>query len=83
MNFNAIYRAENFISYSLLSTAYSIYSIQIHKTMILPVVLYGCENCSLTLKEERRLKVFENRVFRRVFGPMRDKVTGEWKNLYN
>jgi len=44
----------------------------------LPVVLYGCETWSLTLRKERRLKVFENRVLRRVFGPKRDEVTGEW-----
>jgi len=43
------------------------------------VVLYGCETCSLTLREERRLRVFENRVSRRVFGPKRDDLTGEWR----
>jgi len=47
----------------------------------LPVVLYGCETWSLTLREERRLRVFENRVLRRVFGPKRDEVTGEWRKL--
>ena len=50
----------------------------IYRTIILPVVLYGCETWSLTLREERRLRVFENRVLRRVFGPKRDEVTGEW-----
>ena len=45
--------------------------------------LYGCETWSLTLKEERRLRVFENGVLRRIFGPKRDEVTGEWRNLYN
>jgi hypothetical protein len=54
-----------------------------YKTIILPVVLYGCENWSLTLKEEHRLRVFENRVPRRVFGPKRDEVTGEWRKLHN
>jgi len=49
----------------------------IYKTIILPVVLYGCETWLLTLREERRLRVFENRVLRRVFGPKRDEVTGE------
>jgi len=49
--------------------------------IILPVVLYGCETWSLTLREERRLRVFENRVLRRVFGPKRDEVTGEWRKL--
>ena len=51
--------------------------------MILPVVLYGCETWSLTLRDERRLRVFENRVLREVFGPKRDEVTGEWRKLHN
>jgi len=51
--------------------------------MILPVVLYGCETWLLTLREERRLKVFENRLMRKVFGPKRDEVTGEWRKLHN
>jgi hypothetical protein len=50
--------------------------IKIYRTTILPVVLYGCETWSLTLREERRLRVFENRVLRGVFGPKRDDVTG-------
>jgi hypothetical protein len=50
---------------------------------MLPVVLYGCETWSLTLREEHRLRVFENRVLRRIFGPKRDEVTGEWKKLHN
>jgi hypothetical protein len=57
--------------------------IKINRTTILPVVLYGCETWSLTLKEERRLMVFENRVLRRIFGPKRDEVTGEWRRLHN
>jgi len=48
-----------------------------------PVVLYGCETRSLTLREERRLRVFENRVLRRIFGPKRDEVTGEWRKVHN
>ena len=52
-------------------------------TIILPVVLYGCETWSLTLREERRLRVFENRVLRRVFGSKREEVTGEWRKLHN
>jgi hypothetical protein len=56
--------------------------IKIYRTIILPVVLYGCETWSLTLREERRLRVFENRVLRRVFGPKRDEVTGEWRKLH-
>jgi len=55
----------------------------IYRTIILPVVLYGCETWSLTLRQERRLKVFENRVLRRVFGSKRDEVTGEWRKLHN
>jgi hypothetical protein len=51
--------------------------LKIYRTIILPVVLYGCEAWSPTLREEHRLRVFENRVLRRVFGPKRDKVTGE------
>jgi hypothetical protein len=57
--------------------------IKIHRTIILPVVLYGCETWSLILTEERRLLVFENRVLRRVFGPKRDEITGEWRKLHN
>jgi hypothetical protein len=51
--------------------------IRIYKTIILPVVFYGCETWSLTLREEHKLRVFENRVLRRIFGPKRDEVTGE------
>jgi hypothetical protein len=54
-----------------------IVKIRIYKTMILPVVLYGCETWSPTLREEHRLRVFENRVLRRKFRPKRDEVTGE------
>jgi hypothetical protein len=50
---------------------------------MLPVVLYGCKTWSLTLREERRLRVFENRVLRRIFGTKRDEVTGEWRKLHN
>ena len=57
--------------------------IKIHRTIILPVVVCGCETWSLTLGEERRLKVFENRKLRRIFGPKMDKVTGEWRKLHN
>jgi hypothetical protein len=54
-----------------------------YRTIILPVVLYGCDTWSLTLREERRLSVNENRVLRGIFGPKRDKVTGEWRKLHN
>jgi hypothetical protein len=57
--------------------------IKIHKTIILPVVLYGCETWSLTLREEYRLRVFENRVLRKIFEPKRDEVTRECTKLYN
>jgi hypothetical protein len=55
----------------------------IQPTIILPVVLYGCETWPLTLREERRLRVFENRVLRRTFGPKRDEETGGWRKLHN
>ena len=57
--------------------------IKTYRTIIFPVVLYGCETWSLTLREEHRLRVFENRVLRRIFGPKRDVVTGEWRKLHN
>ena len=49
----------------------------------MPVVLYGCETWSLTLREERRLRVFENKVLRRIYGPKRGEVTGKWGKLHN
>ena len=55
---------------------------KIYRIIILPVVLYGCETWSFTLREERKLKVFENMVLR-IFGPSRDKVTWEWRRLHN
>jgi hypothetical protein len=57
--------------------------IRIYKTIILPVVLYGCETWSLTLREEHRLRVFENRVLRRIFGPKGDEMTGDWRKMHN
>src|SRR5215469_11782968 len=74
------YWVQNLLSSSLLSKTLK---IKIYRTIILPVVLYGCETWSLTKREERRLRVFENRVLRRVFGPKRDEVTGEWRKLHN
>jgi hypothetical protein len=71
---------QNILSSSLLSKSVK---IKIYRTIILPVVLYGCETWSLTLREESRLRVFENRVLRRIFGPKRDEVTGEWRRLHN
>jgi len=55
----------------------------VYRTIILLVVLYGCETWSLTLREESRLRVFENRVLSRIFGAKRDEVTGEWRKLHN
>jgi hypothetical protein len=57
--------------------------VKIYKTIILPVVLYGCETWSFTLRYEHRLRVFENRVLMRIYGPKRDEVTGEWRKMYN
>jgi hypothetical protein len=71
---------QNLLSSSLLSKNVK---IKIYRTIILPVVLYGCETWSLTLKEECQLRVFENRVLRRIFGPKRNGVTGEWRRLHN
>jgi hypothetical protein len=58
-------------------------NIKIYRTLMLPVVLYGCETWTLTLKVERRLSVFENTVLRRIFGSKRDDVTGKYRSLYN
>ena len=74
------YSVQNLLSSSLLSKKLKVKN---YRTIILPVVLYGSETWSLTLREERRLRVFENRVLRRVFGPKRDEVTGEWRKLHN
>jgi len=71
---------QNHLSSTLLSKKLK---IKIYRTIILPVVLYGCETLSLILREERRLRVFENKVLRRVFGSKRDEVTGEWRKLHN
>ena len=74
------YLVQNVLSSCLLSRNLK---IKIYRTIILPVVLYGCETWSLTFREERRLRVFENRVLRRICGPKRDGVTGEWRKLHN
>jgi hypothetical protein len=68
---------------SVFSSAVENVYIRIYKkNVILPVVLYGCETLSLILREERRLRVFKNRVLRRIFGPKRDEVTGGWRTLH-
>jgi hypothetical protein len=56
---------------------------KVYIVIILPAVLYGCENWSLTLRKERRLRVFENNVLRRIFGSKRDEVTGKWRKLHS
>jgi hypothetical protein len=55
--------------------------VTVYNTIIMPVVLYECETWSLTLREKHRLRVFENRVLRRIFGPKRDEAMGEWRKL--
>jgi hypothetical protein len=75
---NACY--QNLLSSHLLSKNVK---VRIYKTIILPVVLYGCETWSLTLKEEHELRVFEKRVLRRIFRAKRDGVTGGWRKLHN
>ena len=78
---NACYHpVQNLLSSRLLSKNLK---IKIYRTIILPVVLYGCETWSLTLRKERKLRVFENMVLRKIFGPRRDEVTGEWRRLHN
>jgi hypothetical protein len=78
---NACYHSvQSLLSSRLLSRNVK---VKIHKTIILPLVLYGCETWYLTLREEHRLRVFENRVLRRIFGPKRDEVAGEWRKLHN
>jgi len=72
--------AQNVLCSGLL---YKNINIKIYRNVILPVVLCGCETWSLTLREERCLRVFENRVLRGIFGAKRDEVTGEWRKLHN
>jgi len=73
------YSVQNLLSSSLLSKTLK---MKTYRTLILSVVLYGCETWSLTLREERRLSVCENRMLRRIFGPKRDEVTGRWRKLH-
>jgi hypothetical protein len=78
---NACYHSvQNLLSSRFL---YKNLKIKIYRTIILPVVLRGCETWSLTLREERKPRVFENMVLRRIFGPRRDEVKGEWRRLHN
>jgi hypothetical protein len=83
---SVLWKAEKYREISKWSTTHLLpknLKIKIHRTIILPVVLYGCETWSLTLREESRLRVFENRVLRRVFVPKRDEVTRECRKLHN
>ena len=76
---NACYHSvQNLLYSSLLSKNLN---FKIYRTIILPIVLYGCETWLLTLREERRLRVFENWVLRRIFGLKREEVTREWKTI--
>jgi len=78
---NACYHlVQNLVFYSPLS---KIIKIQVHRTIMLPVVLHGCETWSLTWRGECRLRMFENRVLRKIFGPKRVKVRREWRKLHN
>ena len=78
---NACYHSmQNLLSSRLLSKNFK---IKIYRTIILLVVLYGCETWSLTLWEERKLRLFEDMVLRRIFGPRKEEVTGEWRRLHN
>ncbi|KAJ4431659.1 hypothetical protein ANN_20258 [Periplaneta americana] len=72
--------AQEVLSSSLLSKHLK---VRIYKTVILPVVLYGCETWTLTLREEQRLRVFENKVSRKIFGAKRDEISREWRKLHN
>jgi hypothetical protein len=78
---NACYQSvQSLLSSRLLSRNVK---VKIYKTIILQVILYGCETWSLTLRDERRLGVFENRVLRIIFGPRKDEVISEWRKLHN
>jgi len=78
---NACYHSVQNLLYSRLLSINL--RIKIYRTIILPVVLCECETWSLTLREERKLRVSENMMLRRIFGPRRDEVTGEWRRLHN
>jgi hypothetical protein len=79
---NARYHSvQKLLSFRLLSKILVV-KIIIYKTIILSVVVYGCETWSLPLKEEHRLRMFENRVLRRIFGPKRDEITRGWRKLH-
>jgi len=74
------YSVENLLTSRLLLKNLK---IKIYRIIILSVVLYRCETWSLTLREERKLRVFQNKVLRRIFGPRMDELTGDWRRLHN
>ena len=74
------YSLEKVLSSHLLSKKLK---VNTYKTIILPIVLYGCETWTLTLREEHRLRAFENKVLRKILGAKRDEITGEWRKLHN
>jgi hypothetical protein len=74
------YSVQSLLSSHLLSRNLK---VKIYKTILLPVILYGCETWSLTLREEHRLSMSENRVLGRIFGPKRDEIMGEWRKLHD
>jgi hypothetical protein len=69
--------------FTLIQSRFKNIKIRTYKTVILPVVLYGCETWSLTVREKHRLRVFEGRVLRKICGPMKDELTREWRRLNN
>ena len=74
------YSLEKMLSSRLLSKKLK---VKTYKTIVLPVVLYGCKTWSLTLREEHRLRVFENKVHRKIFGAKKDEITCDWRKLHN
>ena len=79
---HSYYSVEKILSSRLLSKKFKVKTCKTIRP-ILPVVLYGCETWSLTLREEHRLRVFENKVFRKIFGAKKAEITGEWRKLHN
>ena len=77
------YNSEQLIETLSSSLLFNSTKIKVYRTVILPVVLYGCETWSLTVRDECRLRVLENRVLRRIFGPKWEEVRGEWRKLHN
>jgi hypothetical protein len=76
----ATFQSRTFLSFCLLPKNIN---IRVHKTIIMPAVLYGCEICSLTLRQEYTLRVFDNSMVKGIFGARRNEVTREWRKLHN